>query len=205
MVGLLAAAGSLLLVFTSYLFIRKNCCEQIGDEEIHQLERAANSGSIPAMKRLYVFFDEDGQPAKAEIWLRRAADKGDARSEFQIWDRSDPSQKASVMKYLYRAAEHGLPFAQATLGKLYLDGIEVQKNKETAKYWLQKGARAGDPDAVLALCDMAAIDRDVQQCKECIFLGNHAIELLQARSYYVVQLRQQRERIEQILKGPSAP
>ncbi len=200
-IGLVAGAAAVLIAFAAHLLIRKNCCEQLSDDALRELERSANKGSVPAMKRLYVFFDQDGQTAKAETWLRRAADTGDAEAEYDIWGRAVPAEKPSVMNYLVRSAQHGSSFAQFTLGELYRDGVDVPKNIDTARYWLQKSARGGEPAGVLALCDLAAADRDIPQCKECIVLENRAIASLQPKSYYVVQLRQQQKRIEAIVNG----
>jgi len=201
LIGLVACTVVLAIALS---LIRKNCCEQLGDDELRELERAASKGNVPAMKRLYIFFDEDGQTAKAEAWLRRAADTGDAEAEYDVWGRAGKAERAPLMHYLVRSAQHGSSFAQFTLGELYRDGVDVPKNISTAKYWLQKSARGGEPAGVLALCDLAAADRDLQQCRECIVLENRAIAALQQQSYYVTQLRDQQRRIQAVLNQPGA-
>lgn len=193
-----------LIAITAYFEIRKTCCEQLSDQEIRALERAGGRGDVKAMKRLYVFFEDAGDPKQADIWLKRAADTGDADTEFQVWGLSVPAQRPAALPYLRRSAEHGSSFAQATLGELYRDGVDVPKSIETAKYWLQKSARAGEPSGVLALCDIAAAERDQEQCRECLLLEHHAVALLKPGTYYVIQLEQQKQRIEGVLKtlGP---
>ncbi len=197
-------AAALLIAAASYFMIRKTCCgEHLGDEQIRELERAAANGNVPAMMRLYIYFDEGEQPEKAVAWLRRAADAGDARAEFHMFDRlngsDDPEQKRMAMGYLHRSAEHGSSTAQSTLGKLYRDGAGVTRNLETAESWFRKGAHGGDVDAILWLCDRAAAERDIQQCRECTVLQDRALASVHPKSYFASQLQKQRKLIQGIL------
>ena len=203
MIGWLFAAA-LLLAFASYFMIRKTCCsERLDEDEIRELERAATNGDVPAMKRLYRFFDEDEQPAVAEGWLKRAADAGDADAELHMFSRrdgsDDPAQKAIAMDYLHRSAEHGSSLAQSVLGERYRNGDGVTRNMATARSWFEKAARGGDIDGILALCDMAAAERDLQQCRECLVLQNRGLASVHPESYYATQLREQRERVQRVV------
>jgi len=141
-------------------------------------------------------------------WLRRAADAGDANAELHMFDRlnasEDPEQKRTALSYLHRSAEHGSSTAQSTLGKLYRDGTGVPKNLETAESWFEKGARGGDVDAILWLCDKAAAERNLQQCRECIALQDRALASAHPTSYFATRLREQRERIQRILNEQGA-
>jgi TPR repeat protein len=189
--------------------IRKNCCsEQLNERQVRELERAAANGDVPSMKRLFFFYDEAEEPAKAATWLRRAADAGDSEAELFMFNTLNGSkntdQQRLALKYLHRAAEHGSSTAQATLGERYRDGVGVTRNVETAKYWLRRAARAGDPEAILALCDMAAAAHDIEQCRECLVLENHALTSLDQKSYVSLQLQEQRKRIGGILSDTNA-
>lgn len=204
-IGLISAA-LLLAALASYFLMRKDCCsEQLSDRQIRELEQAAANGNVPAMKRLFFFFEEAEDPARAAVWLKRAADAGDGEAELFMFSKltgdKNPDRQRLALTYLHRAAEHGSSTAQATLGERYRDGTGVPKNVETARFWFRKSARAGDADAILALCDMAVAAHDVEQCRECLVLENQALTSLDPKSYYASQLREQRKRIDRILGG----
>lgn len=208
-IGLIFAA-LLLIALTSYLMIRKDCCsEQLSEYQIGELERAAASGSVSAMKRLFFYYDEAEEPRKAAAWLKRAADAGDSEAEmlmfYSLNGTNDAGQKRLAMNYLYRAAEHGSSDAQTIVGEKYRDGAGVTRNIDTAKRWLEKAARAGDADAILALCDIAVSERDVEQCRRCLQLQNRALRSLHPKSYLASQLQEQRERISRILNEYKSP
>jgi TPR repeat protein len=205
----LIGAALVFVVLAFYFLVSKDCCsEQFSDQQVQELERAASSGSVPAMKQLFFFYDEAEQPSKAAAWLRRAADAGDSDAEFllshTLAGSNDAEQKRLGMIYLQRAAEHGSSSAQAALAERYRDGEGVAKNVETARFWFQRAARAGDTDAILALCDMAAADRDVVQCRECLVLESRALASLHPKSFMASQLQEQRARINLILEERTA-
>jgi Sel1 repeat len=209
LIGLLAAAVLLIVVAAPFL-IRKNCCsEDLDPEQITKLEQAATRGDVPAMMRLHRFFDETEQPEKAMVWLRRAADAGDADAERHMYSQlsgsDNPEQERIAMSYLHRSAEHGDPLAQNALGQMYRDGTGVPRNEETANYWFLKGARGGDIDAILTVCDKAAAERDIEQCRECLILADRALPSTASGSYYAVELEAQRERLQRVVNQPAAP
>ena len=208
LVGLLAAAV-LLIAVASFFSIRKTCCsERLDTEQLRTLEQAATNGDVQAMMRLYRYFDEGEQPEKAMVWLRRAADAGDARAGLHMYSRfsgsTDPEQKRMAVAYLQRSAEHGYPIAQNVLAQLYRDGTGVPRNEETANYWFLRGARGGDIDAILTVCDKAAAERDVEQCRECLVMADRALPSTAEDSYYAVKLKEQRERLQRVVNEPAA-
>lgn len=208
LVALLAAAV-LLMAVASFFLIRKTCCsERLDAEEIRTLEQAATNGDVQAMMRLYRYFDEGEQPEKAMVWLRRAADAGDARAGLHMYSRfsgsTDPEQQRMAVAYLQRSAEHGSPIAQNVLAQLYRDGTGVPRNEETANYWFLKGARGGDIDAILTVCEKAAAERDVEQCRECLVMADRALPSTAEDSYYAVKLKEQRERVQRVVNEPAA-
>ena len=44
------------------------------------------------------------------------------------------------MNYLHQAAERGLLRAQEYLGKVYCDGIGIEKDLSKSEYWLRRAA-----------------------------------------------------------------
>jgi TPR repeat protein len=109
------------------------------------------------------------------------------------------------MKYLRRSAEHGYTLAQVTLGERCRDGVNVSKDVQTAKYWFKASASAGGPSGVLALCDLAIAEHDVEQCRECLELENRAIAIMKPKSSEVLQLQRQQGRVRHILRQPNRP
>jgi TPR repeat protein len=206
--GLLAAAV-LLIAVASFFLIRKTCCsEDLDPEQIRKLEQAATNGDVAAMMRLYRYFDEGEEPEKAMMWLRRAADAGDGTAGLHMYSRlrgsDDPEQNRVAVAYLHRSAERGYPTAQNVLGKLYRDGAGVPRNEETANDWFLKGARGGNIDAILTVCDKAAAERDIDQCRECLVLADRALPSTASGSYYAVNLEEQRERLQRVVNEPAA-
>ena len=52
-----------------------------------------------------------------------------------------------ALEYLTASAKEGSPFAQYTLGKLYLMGKDVERDREEAYRWFQASAQQGNPYA----------------------------------------------------------
>ena len=82
---------------------------------------------------------------KAMFWYRKAADRGDASSQFQLgymYYRGDGVvQDYEEAAFWYRkAAEQGYDLAQYILGRMYEDGEGVTQNDEKAAHWYQKAA-----------------------------------------------------------------
>lgn len=55
------------------------------------------------------------------------------------------AQRQKAVSLLTDAAEQGNPHAQYALGKLYLQGEQVQQDSEAAWYWLGQSAAQGNP------------------------------------------------------------
>ena len=52
--------------------------------------------------------------------------------------------RAKALEYLTAAARQGNPFAQYTLGKLYLLGRDVEQDREQAREWFTRSAAQGN-------------------------------------------------------------
>jgi hypothetical protein len=181
-----------------------NCCEErLSNREVAELERAANTGNIAAMKRLSAYFESNEDQAQAAVWRKRAADAGDSEAELAMYDGlkndHDPRQRDLAIAYLQRSAEHGSSIGQWFLGRICHEGAGVPKDANKAKYWLRKAARSGNEEAIIYLCDIALSERDVVQCRECVDLANRAVASVKPGSYYSVHLEHQRKRITEFL------
>lgn len=91
----------------------------------------------------------------AERWFRFAADMGDGVSAWKVAEmhmRSEELVKSNdtLITYLTKAADAGLPYAQVALGRLYEQGALVgKKDVEQARALYQKAAKFGDRAGLL--------------------------------------------------------
>ncbi|HEY6168078.1 MAG TPA: tetratricopeptide repeat protein [Verrucomicrobiae bacterium] len=71
----------------------------------------------------------------------------------EIADRSARASQASAQRSLFEmdAAERGRASAQYLLGRRYRDGDGIPKDDTKARFWLEKSAAQGNPDAQAAL------------------------------------------------------
>jgi uncharacterized protein len=83
--------------------------------------------------------------AAAELWMLRAAEHGDASTQFWLgvayesnWFGITDSQQA--LKWYRKAADAGDPDAQVELGQKYADGEDVEQSYELAANWFWKAA-----------------------------------------------------------------
>jgi TPR repeat protein len=83
-------------------------------------------------------------PARGLALLERAAEAGVAAAMAAaagVYKRRGETQKA--FQWITKAAEAGLPFAQAELGEYYETGTGVAQNRREAIIWYGKAARGG--------------------------------------------------------------
>ena len=91
----------------------------------------------------------------AEKWFRFAADMGDGVSAWKVAEmhmRSEDLVKSNetLITYLTKAADAGLPYAQVALGRLYEQGALVgEKDVERARALYVKAAAFGDRAGLL--------------------------------------------------------
>lgn len=64
------------------------------------------------------------------------------------------TELAESFEVISELAESGVPISQNALGRIYRDGINVEKNTELAKKWFEKAAEYGNEDAKINLADM---------------------------------------------------
>ena len=92
--------------------------------------------------------------AMAETWFKFAADLGDTSSAWKIAEmhiRSEDLVKSNgtLVTYLTKAADGGLPFAQVTLGRAYELGALVPQDTERARALYAASAEFGDRAGVV--------------------------------------------------------
>ncbi len=91
----------------------------------------------------------------AEKWFRFAADMGDGPSAWKVAEmhmRSEDLVKSNdtLITYMTKAADAGLPYAQVALGRLYEQGALVgKKDVEHARALYEKAAKFGDRAGLL--------------------------------------------------------
>jgi uncharacterized protein len=140
-------------------------------------EMAANKGHSEAHFELGYSYEYgrgvDKDREKALQWYQKAAIRGDTcgakqdvrrlmiqkgeegDANAQYWLAMHPNEKWQIgvdatreaMSWCRKSADRGNPDAQYKLGKAYIDGIGVDKDKVAAVYWFQKAAEQGKRDA----------------------------------------------------------
>ena len=108
--------------------------------------KSAEQGYVPAQANMgMMFLGAGGEYGKAEIWLRRAAEQGNAEAQFWLGasyeeGRFGTTDYPEAFKYLRKAAEQGHTDAQVALGEMYEEGEFVSQNYALAAKWYRKAA-----------------------------------------------------------------
>ena len=109
--------------------------------------------------RLFRNADSTGSFETAQTWLNTAGENGWAKAEFALYQLyygglapatncpAYPKDKTEAIKWLRRAAEHGLLQAQSLLAVMLIRGTEVEQDKVEAEKLLRDGAEHGYPRA----------------------------------------------------------
>jgi len=92
-----------------------------------------------------MYLGANGDYGKADLWLRRAAEQGNADAQFWLGvgyeqGRLGSTDYREAFKWLQKAAEHGHPDAQVSLGQMYEDGEFVPQSYALAAKWYRKAA-----------------------------------------------------------------
>jgi len=125
---------------------------------VETLKQAAGLGFAPAQLHLASLYENGAaglaaSPAEARVWVRRAADAGDARGMhnygmYLFEGIGGARDRAEAIDWLLKAAEAGLVDSQFNVAKLYETGDEgIQPDLPEAYKWYLIAARAGDGDA----------------------------------------------------------
>lgn len=92
---------------------------------------------------------QKANPVQSAKWWRRAADLGDAQSQYQMGDFFNtgygvPQDKALAFKYYHMSGVQGDAKAQQLVGKMLISGDGVSENRSLGVQWLQKAAGQDD-------------------------------------------------------------
>ena len=93
----------------------------------------------------------DPDPVKAADWYERSASAGCPRAKWELakmyrnGELPDDAQRTQYVKWLWAAAESGIPEAMRDLSSAYFYGRLVPRNDRLAVQWIKKAAETGDP------------------------------------------------------------
>lgn len=107
-------------------------------EAARLFRKAADLGNAEAM--LYLAEIDGRDAAKAEHWLRKAAEAGYPAAQLRLgtalFNGSGMlKDEKTAVAWLLRAAEHGQPDAHRLLAQAYAEGRGVRRNSELAAKW----------------------------------------------------------------------
>ncbi|MES0828476.1 tetratricopeptide repeat protein [Ruegeria sp. SCP11] len=130
--------------------------EQDFSEAFRWMNLAATQGDPDAQVRLGLLF-ENGLGTEADMveaakWYRLSAEQGNLHGQSNLADYYLSQENyAEAAIWLRRAGEQNHPYASYLLGLMYLRGITLEKNVESAQFWIEKAAQLGQPDAIALL------------------------------------------------------
>lgn len=93
----------------------------------------------------------------ASVYTEQSAILGNPYAKYRAAKRilaspsAAPEQTGDAVMWLTQAAEAGLDHAQYALGRLYLDGVSVERDATLAVIWLSRAAEQSNPQAIYVL------------------------------------------------------
>jgi TPR repeat protein len=121
---------------------------------------------------------------EAAKWIRRAADHGDARGQFNLaamylQGQGVPRDAAEAARWMRKAADQGLAAGQFGLGSMYAHGRGVPQRATEAANWYRKAADQGGLAAMNNLAFLLATSTNpkVHDPKEAIAVAQRAVEV----------------------------
>ena len=145
----------LLLFFVTFIALSQGC--SLHKSEVHELDYQAQAGNIRAQSELgdlYLFGEQDNEVdyKKAFYWYKKAADQGDAKSQYNLAimylnGYGIEMNKSKAVEYYRKSAEQGDSDSQLQLGIRYLNGEGVSQDLKLAKYWLNLSMKNGNVEA----------------------------------------------------------
>jgi uncharacterized protein len=183
----------LALIYDQGKLVKKN-----REQFIDWLTKSAEQGYAPAQQLLQAVnsTSADRDTVKAQMWLLRGAEQGNADSQFwlgaayeQNWFGTTDYLEAA--KWFRLAAEQGQPDAQASLGMMYEVGEGIEQNYALAADWYRKaaehvpdlgGAGQGRNQLGLLYLDGHGVPKDYAQAYMRFSLTNAETNLAYVRS-----------------------
>lgn len=135
-----------------YLYAYGNLGKRDLNKATYWFDLAARSDYTPAQVELArVLLNERNDrvdPEAANRWIARAAELGNADGQYQVAARYlSEGAYPRALELFSKAASQGQARAQATLGRMFLQGNGVQVNHAAAFDWLCKAAAQGESSA----------------------------------------------------------
>ncbi|MBR4584509.1 MAG: caspase family protein [Bacteroidales bacterium] len=165
-------------LFTLLIIIFSFCYSyyaQDDGERLSEMQKHAEAGDILAQKFMGDYYfggDELGEGRdyeKALYWYSKAADRGDAASQFLLGLLYRDSDKEKALYWMRKYAEQGYDDGQAMLGYWYMGGDGFPKDYVQAVAWLKKSADQGNKEAAsdLSKCyeNGNGVQRDMSMAK----------------------------------------
>jgi TPR repeat protein len=137
------------------------------------MEKVANSGyerAVLAQAALGIYYGAEDSPvknpAKEEYWVKKAADNGNADSQYRyariLRERGEFNEAIIWYK---KAAHNGSLFAKDKLGELFNKGYSVQMNRKQIYQLLHEAAEANHEPAFQELYLLYAADGDCEKAR----------------------------------------
>jgi len=144
------------------------------DEALKWLRQAAEQGDVTSMFNLGIIYEQglgiSSDLNEAGLWFWQAAEMGDTGAKMKLGTMLIKgvgfAPGSEVIESIRASAEKGVPFAQAFLGKLYLEGVGVDQEDAGAETWFRKATDKGDESALFNLGEMMTEDRTVETSED---------------------------------------
>ncbi len=124
---------------------------------IHWITQAARKGLAAAQYLLGTRFENGAgveQSAHWAIhWYQQAAEQGHTKAMYRLSVLYGVAQSAQAAVFLRQSANAGLSAAQCALGKAYLHGETVERDRTLGLEWLERAAAQNLDEAQFALGD----------------------------------------------------
>lgn len=155
------------------------CCIQAQQYvDIHALEKQAKE-SVEAQVELGMrFLKGDGvvrDVKKSEKWLKKAAEKGNAKAQYLLGtlylsNMKNEKQKRKALELIELSAKQGFAEAELYLGNwYYADGKNIKEREiQTGLNWFLKASNHGNREATVKLLNILSQEEYAEQNKEII-------------------------------------
>jgi uncharacterized protein len=167
--------------------------EKDADQAESWFVKSAEQGYAPAQRALGLTYSKD-DPAKAALWLQRAAQQRDSEAQFWLGTAYEQglfgtTNYKEAVNWLKKSAKQGHPDAQVSLGQMYEDEEGVKQSYSMAAKWYRKaaehvpnlgGAGQGRNDLGLLYEQGLGVPRDYLQAYMWLSLANGNVSYAKA-------------------------
>jgi len=135
------------------IFAKGNGTERDPKEALKWFQKSAAQGNAEAMYCVGVAYDIGDAGATdretALEWYRKAAEKDFVKAQYNLLQKGDgvPVDYAESVKWLQKAADKEYGPAEFYLATAYVQGLGVEPNGLSARYWAERAERHEAKDA----------------------------------------------------------